>query len=134
LLAKNTSKNRLTLPKEITNAIGPAEYFEIEIEGGRTILTPDRLLHAEALQAKPAEFDLNDEDIADAVAWTRESRRGVWAPLATSDLGFHGLQPVLILRVLAVPPSRPCRKEVPIHGVAADQDQALGIHLAKMAM
>ena len=30
MLAKVTSKNQLTLPKSVTNAVGPAEYFEYE--------------------------------------------------------------------------------------------------------
>ena len=28
MLAKVTSKNQLTLPKSVTNAIGPVEYFD----------------------------------------------------------------------------------------------------------
>jgi hypothetical protein len=35
MLAKITSKNQLTLPKKITNEIGPAEYFDIEVKSGQ---------------------------------------------------------------------------------------------------
>ena len=34
MLAKLTSKNQLTLPKSVTGAVGPAEYFEVEAKGG----------------------------------------------------------------------------------------------------
>jgi hypothetical protein len=30
LLAKIASKNQLTLPKAVTKAIGPVEYFDVE--------------------------------------------------------------------------------------------------------
>jgi len=34
MLAKLTSKNQLTLPKSITQAIGPIEYFEVQAVQG----------------------------------------------------------------------------------------------------
>lgn len=30
MLAKITARNQLTLPKAITNAVGPAEYFDVQ--------------------------------------------------------------------------------------------------------
>ena len=72
MLAKMTSKNQLTLPKAVTSAVGSAEYFEVEALDGRIILTPVRIQKADAVRAKLAELDLNEEDIADAVAWARQ--------------------------------------------------------------
>jgi AbrB family looped-hinge helix DNA binding protein len=74
MLAKITSKNQLTLPKKITNAIGPAEYFDIEVRDGQIVLTPVRIQRADALRAKLAELELGEEDIAEAVAWARGSK------------------------------------------------------------
>ena len=71
MLAKITSKNQLTLPKKITNAIGPAEYFDIELKEGQIVLTPVRIQRADALRAKLAELELGEKDIAEAVAWAR---------------------------------------------------------------
>jgi hypothetical protein len=73
MLAKITAKNQLTLPKKVTNAIGPAEYFDVEVKGGQIILTPVRIQRADALRAKLAELDLGEQDIAEAVAWARRS-------------------------------------------------------------
>ena len=73
MLAKITSKNQLTLPKKITNAIGPVEYFDIELRGGQIVLTPVRIQRADALRAKLAELDLGEKDIAEAVAWARRN-------------------------------------------------------------
>lgn len=72
MLAKLTAKNQLTLPKAVTAAVGPAEYFEVDTKGGQIILTPVRLQRADAVRAKLAELELSDQDIADAVAWARK--------------------------------------------------------------
>ena len=74
MLAKITSKNQLTLPKKITNAIGPAEYFNIEVKDGQIVLTPVRIQRADVLRAKLAELDLGEQDIAEAVAWARHPK------------------------------------------------------------
>jgi hypothetical protein len=71
MLAKITSKNQLTLPKAATQAVGPAEYFEVETRNGQIVLTPVRIQRADAVRAKLAELALSDTDVADAVAWAR---------------------------------------------------------------
>lgn len=73
MLAKMTSKNQLTLPKSVTAAIGPVEYFEVEARSGQIVLTPVRIQRGDAVRAKLAELDLSERDIADAVAWARKS-------------------------------------------------------------
>lgn len=73
MLAKMTSKNQLTLPKSVTNALGEVEYFDVQTKDGQVILTPVRIQRADAVRAKLAELDLNEQDIADAVTWARQS-------------------------------------------------------------
>ena len=75
MLAKITAKNQLTLPKAITNAVGPAEYFDVEARDGQIILTPVRIQRADAVRAKLAELDLREKDVSDAVAWARQPKR-----------------------------------------------------------
>ena len=43
VLAKLTSKNQLTLPKSVTEAIGPVQYFEVQARAGQIVLTPVRI-------------------------------------------------------------------------------------------
>jgi AbrB family looped-hinge helix DNA binding protein len=74
MLAKITTKNQITLPKAITNAIGPTEYFEVETRDGQIVLTPVRIHRADAVRAKLAELDLREQDIEDAVKWARSSK------------------------------------------------------------
>lgn len=71
MLAKITAKNQLTLPKAVTAAIGPTEYFDVQARDGQIILTPVRIQRADAVRAKLAELELTEQDIADAVAWAR---------------------------------------------------------------
>jgi len=75
MLAKVTSKNQLTLPKSVTNAVGPVEYFDVEAKDGQIILTPVRIQRADAVRAKLAALDLTEKDVANAVAWARAPRR-----------------------------------------------------------
>ena len=74
MLAKMTAKNQLTLPKVVTNAVGPTEYFDVQAKDGQIILTPVRIQRADAVRAKLAQLDLQEQDIADAVAWARAAR------------------------------------------------------------
>ena len=79
MLAKMTSKNQLTLPKSVTQAVGATEYFDVEARGGQLILTPVRIQRGDAVRAKLAELDLTADDMASAVAWAR-------APAVAADM------------------------------------------------
>ena len=72
-ITKLTSKNQLTLPKSITREIGETEYFEVTVEGQQIILTPVKIQRADAVRAKLAELGINEQDVADAVDWARQS-------------------------------------------------------------
>ena len=48
MLAKLTTKNQLTLPKAATQAVGAAEYFDVQTREGQIILTPVRIQRADA--------------------------------------------------------------------------------------
>ena len=71
MLAKITSKNQLTLPKSVTQAVDATGYFEVEVRAGQIILTPVRIQRGDAVRAKLAELNLSEADVADAVRWAR---------------------------------------------------------------
>lgn len=73
MLAKLTSENQLTLPKEVIPDLGRAEYLEVTKENGRIVLTPVRVVRADAVRAKLADLGLSETDIAEAVAWARRT-------------------------------------------------------------
>ena len=74
MLAKLTSKNQLTLPKAITERVGPAEYFDVDVRDGQIILTPVRIQRADAIRAKLSLLGVTEADVADAVEWVRKER------------------------------------------------------------
>ena len=71
MLAKLTSKNQLTLPKSLVASLGKAEYYEVEVENGRIILTPVRIQQADAVRAKLEALGINAQDVSDAIEWAR---------------------------------------------------------------
>ena len=71
MLAKMTSKNQLTLPARVLEALGHPTHFEVGVEGDRLVLTPARLGQAEAVRRKLAALGLQESDVGDAVAWAR---------------------------------------------------------------
>ncbi len=76
MLAKLTSKNQITLPKAVAQAFPGAEYFEVQAEGGRIVLTPVRIGRADAVRDKLAALGIVEEDVVAAVAWARKRVRG----------------------------------------------------------
>ena len=73
-IVKLTSKNQLTLPKNLINAVGAADYFELQVKDGQIILTPVRVQRVDAVRSKLEELGLNEQDIADAAKWARQSK------------------------------------------------------------
>ncbi|MDE2666896.1 MAG: AbrB/MazE/SpoVT family DNA-binding domain-containing protein [Acidobacteriota bacterium] len=73
MLAKLTSKNRLTLPKAVVDDFRGYEYFDVTKANGRIVLTPVRLNRADAVRAKLAELGMSEADVAEAVAWARRA-------------------------------------------------------------
>jgi len=74
MLAKITSKNQLTLPKSIVTSLPRTEYFEVEVENGRIMLTPVRMQQADAVRAKLDALGIHDEDVTDAIEWARKQK------------------------------------------------------------
>lgn len=71
MLAKLTSKNQLTLPKSLVTLLGNAEYYDVEVENGRIMLTPVRIQQADAVRAKLDKLGINAQDVSDAIQWAR---------------------------------------------------------------
>ncbi len=72
MLAKMTSKNQLTLPKSVVNSLGKPDYFEVEIENGRIVLTPVRIQQADAVRAKLNALGIDAQDVTDSIDWARK--------------------------------------------------------------
>jgi len=71
VLAKKTSKNQITLPKEVVKRFPGVEHFEVVAENERIVLVPLRRSRARDVRAKLAELGIGEKDVAAAVAWAR---------------------------------------------------------------
>jgi ribosomal protein L12E/L44/L45/RPP1/RPP2 len=82
MLAKMTSKNQLTLPKSVVEAVAATEYFDVEVRAGQIVLTPVRIQRGDAVRAKLAALGLAEADVSDAVRWARSEAVAPAAPAA----------------------------------------------------
>jgi bifunctional DNA-binding transcriptional regulator/antitoxin component of YhaV-PrlF toxin-antitoxin module len=74
MLAKMTVKNQITLPKAVISRFGGVEYFEVSTDGSAITLKPLRLSKADEVRQHLADLGINEQDVADAIAWAREDR------------------------------------------------------------
>jgi virulence-associated protein VagC len=71
VLAKKTSKNQITLPKEVVKRFPGVEHFEVVAEDERIVLVPLRRSRARDVRAKLAELGIAEKDVNAAVTWAR---------------------------------------------------------------
>lgn len=79
MLAKKTSKNQLTLPKDVVKLFPDTEYFDVTVNDNKIILMPVRMMPAgsglDGVRDKLARLGITKDDVAEAVAWARGKRR-----------------------------------------------------------
>ena len=71
MLTKRTSKNQVTIPKAVLQAVGETDYYEVSTQNGKIILTPFQLQQAETVRAKLESLGLTEQDIVEAVRSVR---------------------------------------------------------------
>jgi|Deesub1362A_J573_1020465.scaffolds.fasta_scaffold54076_1 hypothetical protein len=76
MLAKKTSKNQLTLPKEIVKFFPDVEYFDIKVQNNKIVLTPVRIVPVdrtlEGIRDKMKKLGITEDDITRAIKWARK--------------------------------------------------------------
>ena len=78
MLAKKTSKNQITLPKEIVKEFPDTEYFDVTVEERKIILMPVKITPAditlEGVREKIKKLGISESDVAEAVTWARKKK------------------------------------------------------------
>lgn len=74
MLAKLTSRNRITLPKALVSKFPGTEYFEVREAAGEIVLKPVRVRGLDAVWSKIEARGITEKDVADAVAWARKTK------------------------------------------------------------
>jgi hypothetical protein len=79
MLAKKTSKNQLTLPKEIVKSFPNTDYFDVTVKDKKIILMPVRITPAdmtlEGIRDKMKKLGITEGDVTEAVTWARKKKR-----------------------------------------------------------
>jgi hypothetical protein len=75
MLARKTSKNQLTLPKEIVSNFPNIDLFDAVVEDNRIVLTPVKVMplnqSMESIREKIRMLGIDENDITEAVKWSR---------------------------------------------------------------
>lgn len=72
MLAKKTSRNRITLPQAVVDRFPGVDYFKVSEEDGRIVLQPVRPSRGEEVRTKLAQLGIGPDDVRRAVTWTRK--------------------------------------------------------------
>ena len=79
MLCKKTSKNQLTLPKEIVSSFPETDYFDISIKNSKIVLVPVKITPVDgalsSVRDKLQRLGIVQSDVADAVKWARKKKR-----------------------------------------------------------
>jgi hypothetical protein len=79
MLAKKTSKNQITLPKEIVKAFQDAEYFDVSIKDNAIRLMPVKITpiqsSLDSVREKIKKLGLTEKDVGEAIRWARGRKR-----------------------------------------------------------
>ncbi len=78
MLAKKTSKNQLTLPKDIADRFPGIDLFDATVEENRIVLVPVKLTpitaSLDSIRDKMEKLGITEGDVTDAVKWARKNR------------------------------------------------------------
>jgi len=76
MLAKLTTKNQITLPKDVIKAFKGIEYFDAVVQDGRIVLEPVRIrpvaFDLARIRKKMEKLGIVEKDVVEAVRWSRQ--------------------------------------------------------------
>jgi hypothetical protein len=79
MLAKLTTKNQITLPREVVKGFKGIEYFDAIVQNGRIVLEPVRIRPVTAdlagIREKMERLGVVEEDVVEAIRWSRQHPR-----------------------------------------------------------
>ncbi|OHC11717.1 MAG: AbrB family transcriptional regulator [Planctomycetes bacterium RIFOXYB12_FULL_42_10] len=79
MIAKKTSKNQLTLPKEIVKSFPDIEYFDVTVKDRKIVLKPVKITPVnetlEGVRDKIEKLGITGKDVSEAVKWVRGRKR-----------------------------------------------------------
>lgn len=79
MLAKKTSKNQITLPKDIVKYFPDTTYFDVTLKNAQILLRPVKISTAESnlkkVRSKIKILGITGKDIDEAITWARKNQK-----------------------------------------------------------
>ncbi len=76
MLAKLTSKNQITLPRDVVKEFKGIDYFDAVVQDGRIVLEPVQIRpvagNLQGIREKMRKLGISEADVAEAVRWSRQ--------------------------------------------------------------
>ncbi|GBE04644.1 MAG TPA: AbrB/MazE/SpoVT family DNA-binding domain-containing protein [Nitrospirae bacterium] len=76
MLAKKTSKNQLTLPKDVVKAFPDVDYFDVKVKDDKILLVPVKITPLgstlKSIRGKIKKRGITEKDVDDAIRWSRK--------------------------------------------------------------
>ena len=71
MLAKRTTRNRITLPTAVVSHFPGVKYFDVRESEGEIILKPVKMRGLESVYGMVESLGVTEKDIDEAVRWVR---------------------------------------------------------------
>ncbi len=73
MLAKLTTKNQITIPKQIIDQIPETRYFDVKLDGDTVVMKPLTVYDTdlEQVRSKIKKLGLKPDCVAEAIKWAR---------------------------------------------------------------
>ena len=74
MLAKLTTKNQITIPKDVISRLPEVEYFDVTFKNGAVVLKPVKLYDTdlEGIRRKMKRLGISENSVSEAVRWARK--------------------------------------------------------------
>ena len=79
MLAKKTSKNQITLPKDIARNFPDTVYFDVQLSDNQILLKPVQFSPTgsalEKVRLKMKKLGITEHDVEEAITWARKGAK-----------------------------------------------------------
>ena len=74
MLAKLTSKNQITIPKDIISRLPDVQYFDVTYKNGTVVMKPVKVYDTDLdeIRRKMKKLGISEKSVPEAVRWARQ--------------------------------------------------------------
>ena len=74
MLTKLTTKNQITIPKDVISRLPDVQYFDVSYNGGNVILKPVKVYETDldGIRSKMKQLGISEKSVEEAVNWARK--------------------------------------------------------------